>query len=85
MTLRNFRDSWLQKQPGGEAMIAQYYCKAPLLVSKLHQSAQYAELCEMLMEQYIKPCLDMIAKGELEKCRNKYQEMVYHLEEKLKN
>lgn len=83
--LRNYRDGWLCKQPNGEAMIAEYYNKAPLLVSLLNTSEQYGNYCELLLFKYIQPCLSMICNGEFEECKKLYQSMVEFLELELNN
>lgn len=81
--LRNYRDTWLRNQPDGEEIIAEYYNKAPLLVSLLKTSEHYEKYCEILWTRYIQPCLDMIKKGAFEECKQLYYKMVFFLESKL--
>ena len=78
-TLRHYRDNWLRKQPGGEALVRTYYDSAPLLVAKLKQSPHYADYCEKLMEQYIRPCIALIQAHEYERCKTLYVAMVEYL------
>ena len=58
--LRAYRDTWLKNRPGGPEAIAEYYQKAPLLVSLLQASEQYGEICERLWTGYIRPCAGLI-------------------------
>lgn len=78
--LRNFRDTWLCCQPDGPALIAEYYNKAPLIVSMMKASPRYNEYCQYLWDHYIKKCIEMIDNGKLESCKNLYCEMVYYTE-----
>lgn len=78
-TLRNYRDTWLRKQPDGEMLIDEYYATAPLIVSRLRQSEYYPEYCEKLMSKYIMPCLELIAEQEYVECKNLYMKMFYDM------
>lgn len=75
-TLRTYRDTWLSNSEGGEDLIKEYYRIAPLIVSRIKMSDRYKEYCCFLLNNYINPCLEMIASGEYEKCRDKYKEMI---------
>lgn len=79
MILRNYRDTWLRKQPDGADLIAEYYNTAPLIVSKLKKSKFYPEYCEKLMSQYIVPCLELISKQKYSECKALYSEMFYYM------
>lgn len=81
-TLRHFRDTWLRNQPDGPALIAQYYNKAPLIVSRLKASPQFEECCQLLWTQYIRPCLDLIANKQYAACKERYTEMFRYMEAK---
>lgn len=81
--LRNYRDKWLRNQTDGPLLIAKYYNKAPLLVSLLTTSEKYSEYCEMLLIEYIQPCIQLIKDGSFEECKKLYQKMVEVLENKL--
>lgn len=84
-TLRAYRDNWLYKQPNGPALIEQYYELAPNIVEKIKVSENYANLCEMIMIQYIDPCVELIQNGEMEQCKNLYINMcdeMLHLTQK---
>ena len=81
--LRNYRDTWLRNQPDGQEVIAEYYNKAPLLVSLLKASEHYEDYCELLWTRYIQPCLRLIENGAYEECKKLYHKMVDFLEAKL--
>lgn len=80
VTLRAFRDNWLKYQPGGQELIEEYYNIAPLIVSRLKASPQYSQYCEMLWNEYITPCLSLIACGRYEECKGKYIDMVRYMQ-----
>ena len=77
--LRNYRDSWLRKQPDGELLIQEYYRTAPLLVALMKQSEFYPEYCENLLSHYIEPCLKLIAEGKNAECKELYSKMFYFM------
>ncbi|MCM1024583.1 MAG: zinc-ribbon domain containing protein [Prevotella sp.] len=78
--LRAFRDNWLKYQPGGRELIEEYYTIAPLIVSRLKASPQYAQCCEELWNEYILPCLSMISNGRYEECKQRYINMVRYMQ-----
>lgn len=78
-TFRRFRDDWLQKQPDGEQMIRKYYLLAPKIVELIDASKDAEAVYRKINECYLKPCLQYIEKGEMERCKECYSEMVYSL------
>ena len=74
--LRNYRDSWLAKQENGESLIQEYYYRAPAIVSKIKQSRSYNEICIILMNKYIQPCIKLIQEGLYAECKDLYKKMV---------
>lgn len=76
---RAFRDGWLTEQ-GGEALIAEYYEKAPGLVACMELCDEAAPRYRELREQYLTPCYEALQRGDQEACRQRYIEMVRHLE-----
>ena len=75
-TLRAYRDNWLSRQPGGKRLIEEYYDIAPGIVRAMKDSPNYGEICEELLSRYIRPCLDLIAQGKNEECKELYIRMV---------
>lgn len=75
-TLRSFRDGWLRRSPGGEALIETYYAVAPGLVAAIElcdaPEKRYAEI----RARWLDPCLRFLAGGQLTSCRDTYISMV---------
>ena len=70
--LRSFRDNWLAEQKNGKLEISLYYACAPKLVEKMKSSTDYAATCEELMNNYIRPCVELIKRHKEEECRQLY-------------
>lgn len=85
MILRNYRDNWLRKQADGAKLVTEYYNIAPLIVSKLKQSKNYASYCETLLSNYINPCIELIRQGKNNECKEKYIDMVNYAKEIVKD
>ncbi len=81
--LRGYRDNWLNNQPDGPRLIAEYYNNAPLIVSKLKVSADYEVCCNYLWDYYLHPCLMLIENQQYELCKKLYMEMYQYLKDKL--
>lgn len=80
-TFLGFRDNWLLQQPGGEALVKQYYDTAPAIVEQINKRPDRAEIYRHLNEAYLSKCLTYIEKGENEKCRDLYIAMMDYLRE----
>ena len=78
---RNFRDSWLRKQPDGERLIAQYYRTAPRIVRLINRQPDRSEIYRSIRDNYLSKCLSYIESGDNEKCKELYVEMMEHLYE----
>lgn len=78
-TLRKFRDTWLRNQQDGPQLISQYYNSAPVLVSKLKLSPNFAQYCQYLWDNYLHPCLEYIQNQQYESCKVRYIEMYQYL------
>ncbi|WP_337576967.1 hypothetical protein, partial [Megasphaera massiliensis] len=74
---------WLNNQPDGPRLIAEYYNNAPLIVSKLKVSADYEVCCNYLWDYYLHPCLMLIENQQYELCKKLYMEMYQYLKDKL--
>lgn len=79
-TLRHYRDTWLQKQPDGPQLIAEYYAIAPDIVRAMQASNKFGLYCKKLWLEYIEPCLDMIHKRAFESCKRHYIKMVRYVQ-----
>jgi len=81
-TLRNFRDTWLARQPGGEDLVKEYYRVAPDIVTAIDGSAEKDELYMHIWKDYIEPCIKLIELGANDMCKDLYVKMVDELKEK---
>lgn len=81
-TLRSFRDNWLANQPDGQALIAEYYSIAPLIVTALGSSPEKDSIYLHLWNDYIEPCIKLIELGANDTCKKLYIDMVNELKEK---
>ncbi len=65
--LRKFRDTWLREKEEGKSVIKQYYEIAPKIVSAINERLDSKKIYELLYEQMVKPCVELIE-------QEKYQE-----------
>lgn len=76
---RAFRDGWLTEH-GGEDLIAEYYEKAPAIVTCIelcdNPQARYAEI----RERWLTPCYRALQERRMRDCRDRYVDMVRTLE-----
>lgn len=79
--LRQFRDGWLVVQPGGEALIREYYRIAPFIVEELEVSEQRDAIYQEIWNHYIMPCVRLIEQNAYEPCRALYEKMVLNLKQ----
>ena len=77
--LRKFRDEWLEKQPDGKRLIAQYYNDAPEIVNKINSMPDSDEIYAKISAVYIEPCLRYLENNEPDKCKELYVSMVNDL------
>ena len=83
-TLRQFRDEWLSKQPGGKELIQEYYQIAPSIVTELNHSTQRDVIYTELWNRYIQPCIKLIELKSYAACRDLYEMMIHDLKQKLR-
>lgn len=77
---RNFRDSYLLKQPDGKQLVEEYYVKAPKIVAQIDALPQKDTIYYRIWNQYLQRCMGLIQNNELDSCKNVYIEMVRELE-----
>lgn len=80
MIFRNFRDNWLKKQPDGENLIAEYYSTAPEILKCIDNSDNPEIIYTEIKERFLKPCLELIQQGKMQKCKDTYVSMVRMLQ-----
>lgn len=79
---RNFRDSWLSKQPDGSALIQEYYLVAPQIVAEIDSRDNASMIYQGIWEEYLQQCLSHIENEEFAECKALYCEMVTTLKQK---
>jgi len=80
-TLRAFRDGYVARQPGGKALIKEYYRIAPGIVAAIEaRSAQPGKVFADLYRDDIRTVLQLIDHGKDEAALRHYQGMVRRLE-----
>lgn len=77
--MRKFRDEVLKKSMSGNALVEQYYKIAPLIVEKLEQQENRAEILEE-MYQKILGIVALLEEGKESEAIAKYVLMVYEVE-----
>lgn len=78
-SFRAFRDGWLTQQ-GGEALIAEYYEKAPAIVACI-ELCDNADACySRIRETWLKDCYEALQQGRYAYCLDRYTQMVQALE-----
>lgn len=65
--MRGFRDGYVAALPGGEALIKEYYEKAPRIVEAINGREDRTLVYEELYSRWLAACLDLIAAGEEER------------------
>ena len=64
--MRHFRDTWVKRQPGGEADIRRYYAEAPGIVGRINARADARQIWERVYDEMVLPCLKLIQEGNEE-------------------
>ena len=80
-TLRNFRDTYMRNQPGGEADIKEYYRIAPGIVSAINQRLDADNIWKRIYEELIVKCVEMIKAGEYASTYELYKGYTIRLQE----
>lgn len=78
--LRRFRESYLRSIPEGQREIAEYYIVAPKIVAEIKKRADAIAIFDSIYEKLVKPCVDMIERGENEDAHKLYRETVKQLQ-----
>ena len=79
---RAFRDGWLQAQPDGDALIAEYYEIAPSIVQAIDALPNAKEIYRTIWDKHLAPCLAMLEAKNMRGCKEAYKKMVLDLKEK---
>ena len=81
ISFRKFRDNWLINQPDGKALIDRYYKTAPAIVERINKQPDRTDIYRHLNNTYLSQCLKYIERGENEKCKELYVNMMEFLYE----
>ena len=81
-TLRRFRDGYMRSIPEGAADICEYYHTAPLIVEKIRQLPDAAEVFEKLYHELVVPCVALIESGKNEEAYASYRSYTKMLQKK---
>lgn len=77
--LRKFRDTYLRFLPCGEKEIAEYYFVAPQIVSAIKKREDYLCIFDSIYTKLVKPCVNMIERGDNEKAHILYRDTIQQL------
>lgn len=78
--LRRFREEYLRKIPGGPDEIAEYYFVAPQIVEAIKLRKDALDIFKSIYTEVIKPCVEMIERGENDKAHKLYRASVEQLQ-----
>ena len=77
---RGFRDGYLRSCKDGPALIEEYYDVAPSIVLEIERSSDPAACYADIRQKWLEPCFRDIQAGQLRRCKERYTDMVRHLE-----
>ena len=78
--LRRFRDGPLAAMPGGAALIAQYYARAPGIVAAVNARPDAARVWRGVYRRYILPCAILARLGQARAALALYRRLVARLD-----
>jgi len=76
---RHFRDSWLISQPGGSALIDEYYRIAPAIVTAINFYGDPDTEYPVIWKTWLQPCYEALNRGDPVGCFALYTDMVRRL------
>ena len=79
--LRNYRDTYMAAQNGGEDLILEYYDIAPSIVKHINMRPDADRIYDRIWKDYISPCIGLIREGKMEECLALYSQMVLDMKE----
>jgi hypothetical protein len=80
--LRGFRDNYVLTQPGGGALIAEYYYFAPKIVEAIDRSDDPAAVYRELYRGLVLPCVDAVEAKRHAEALARYKEILRELQER---
>ena len=79
-TFRRFRDQVMLASDEGRALVEAYYHLAPAIVTTVRLCWDEKAVYDKVYRDYLLPCLGLLEAGDEKGCRDKYVEMVRHME-----
>ncbi|MBR5095081.1 MAG: hypothetical protein IK095_08305 [Oscillospiraceae bacterium] len=79
--LRAYRDGYLRALPEGPAEIEEYYAIAPQIVEAIRQRSDAAQIFDGIYETLVRPCVELIERGEPGAAHALYRETALRLKE----
>ena len=77
---RRFRDQVMLRSDEGRALVEEYYRLAPAIVTSVRLCRDEKAVYDQVYREYLLPCLRLLEAGDEKGCRDKYVEMVRHME-----
>ncbi len=77
---RRFRDQVMLASDEGRALVEEYYHLAPAIVTTVRLCWDEKAVYDKVYRDYLLPCLGLLEAGDEKGCRDKYVEMVRHME-----
>lgn len=77
---RRFRDQVMLRSDEGRALVEEYYRLAPAIVTTVRLCWDEKAVYDQVYRDYLLPCLGLLEAGDETGCRDKYVEMVRHME-----
>ena len=78
---RRFRDQVMLATGEGRRLVEEYYRLAPAIVTSVRLCWDEKAVYEGVYRDYLLPCLGLLEAGDAAGCRDKYMEMVRHMEQ----
>lgn len=70
--LRKYRDKLIQEDPEFRAKVIEYYRNAPLIIQQIENHTKKEDVYNELYNEMIKPCIDLLNAGQIDKAKNLY-------------
>ena len=81
MTLRSFRDTYLQSFEEGRCDIQHYYEIAPSIVLEIDAQPNAEQIYAGIYDNLITPCVKLIADGSFKQAHQLYKDAAFALKE----
>ncbi len=79
--LKDYRDGFLANESDGRELIEEYYDIAPTIVNRINKQENASGTYREIYENYINPCINLIAENKLKDCKELYVQMMRSLQQ----